>query len=394
MPVNYQQIQAQIKVLGLQVQSQRDLLEQARLEANLLLEESAGDPLGLKNRLDLALEKYPALRCAAPAWEQLDQAYPLPELKPPVVFLAADGSQINPDRHARVEYAVVNAGVFRMSYGLQETPQMVVRSQLLYPDPTDSSLSPLNEMYVALMRDLNERSMLADLALTEELPVIALTDGPLELFCELKESSEFTRMFQEYLLALLQLAGKGRIAAGYVDKPGAVLVVRLLELMLLQDNELQLAGRRRPFPGVTDTHLFINRLKPGERSAIFGLQSISASLYRETSHKLALNFFYLNVGLPNRSALARVDFPAWVAEQPDQVNQLHAALVQQCRLMGTTPYPYVLARAHEIAEIKIEERSQVEEMIIGEIQRQGAAVGNISSKQAIKNVTGSRTRKR
>jgi len=79
---------------------------------------------------------------------------------------------------------------------------------------------------------------------------------------------------------------------------------------------------------VNDRALFHDLLKPGERSAVFGIQSRFAAEYPEA---LALHFFYLNVGRPGRSWLARVEIPAWVAENPRMLDDLHAILVQQCR---------------------------------------------------------------
>ena len=59
---------------------------------------------------------------------------------------------------------------------------------------------------------------------------------------------------------------------------------------------------------------------------------------------LALHFFYLNVGAENDDYLARVEIPAWVAENPAQLDTLHAVLISQCRMLGPRPYPYLLHR--------------------------------------------------
>jgi hypothetical protein len=86
-----------------------------------------------------------------------------------------------------------------------------------------------------------------------------------------------------------------------------------------------------------------------------------------------------------------VDIPAWVAENNQMLDTLQATLVQQCRVMGSRPYPYLLHRAHETAVVTLEERDQVTQMIVMELRRRGVPVGEESNKQSAKGLPG-RTR--
>jgi len=101
-----------------------------------------------------------------------------------------------------------------------------------------------------------------------------------------------------------------------------------------------------------------------------------------------LHFFYLNVSknetIPN---LARVEVPAWVATNNQALDTLHATIVRQARITGG--YPYVLARAHELAIISTEEREAVEMMLAIEMRRQGFSP-SLSPKQQNKNLLGNR----
>lgn len=112
--------------------------------------------------------------------------------------------------------------------------------------------------------------------------------------------------------------------------------------------------------GLTDRDIYLELLDPGERSAVFAIHSPSAALYRD---EIALHFFYLNVG---RAGLARVEIPAWVAVSQQKLDALHAALIEQCRIMGPRPYPYLLHRAHEVAVVSIQEKEQVTQWIAQE----------------------------
>ena len=55
------------------------------------------DPDLLKEKLEKAGESWSG---AIPAVEPIDATYPPPSIPPQLVVLAADGSQIHPDRHA------------------------------------------------------------------------------------------------------------------------------------------------------------------------------------------------------------------------------------------------------------------------------------------------------
>jgi hypothetical protein len=86
-----------------------------------------------------------------------------------------------------------------------------------------------------------------------------------------------------------------------------------------------------------------------------------------------------------------VEIPAWVAENGQMLDTLQATLVQQCRVMGSRPYPYLLHRAHETAVVTLEERDQVTQMIVMELRRRGVPVAEESYKQSAKGLQG-RTR--
>jgi hypothetical protein len=223
--------------------------------------------------------------------------------------------------------------------------------------------------------------------------VITLTDGPLELWTTTLEegrvAGEFKKSLDQYLAVLRQLSEQNVATAGYVDKPGADLVVRLLEVAKAETGNLVEMRKFHPFKGVTDRELFKDILQPGERSGIFSIQSRSSKPYQG---ELKLHFFYLNVGKAQHPYLARVEIPAWVAENQAMLDSLHAALVSLCRMIGARAYPYLLHRAHETAVVSLEEKEQVTTMIVNELRKRGVEVVGVSAKQYNKDVSGTRTR--
>jgi hypothetical protein len=220
--------------------------------------------------------------------------------------------------------------------------------------------------------------------------VITFTDGPMELWGakDAGDTAEFKKSLDIYLEALEALRRLEVITAGYVDKPLASLVVRLLEVAITPVEELPRVKDLHPLGRVSDMDLYRGLLTEGERSAVFAIQSKSAANYKEA---ISLHFFYLNVGRAGHPYLARVEIPAWVAGDPLKLDNLHAALVSQCRIMGGRPYPYLLHRAHETAVVTQDEKSQVTQMIIQELYKRGVEVGVASSKQSAKDLE-SRTR--
>jgi hypothetical protein len=393
MPVNYQEIQGQVRAMGQQAQRLERERDDRFRQANELLDLHANDLDGLRSLVEQAAEQYTNLRCARPLSEPLTYVFgPPPPSDTRPVLLAADGSQANPSRHDMVEFGLINVGVFRICPGQALVPQERVFSKLLYEEDFDGEQEPLNEETIAMRRDLRERQILADLSANEGQPVITLTDGTLELFHEPREDRYSQRQHEEYLDALERMASMNVATAGDVDKPRAYLVVRVLELQMLRDR-LEAFGRERPLRGVTDDYLFRSRLQPGQRTAVFALQFKTAERFAaRLGGRMALNFFYLNVGHPQHPALARVEVPAWVAIQPWLLTLLHCALLEQCEVTGGRPYPYALHRAHEIALISFGEKQQLSDLIVSEFYRQGVQVGIKSNKQFHKDLPG-RTRR-
>ena len=87
--------------------------------------------------------------------------------------------------------------------------------------------------------------------------------------------------------------------------------------------------------------------------------------------------------------VARVEVPVWIALDPSAVGLLHAAVVEQCKV--SPGYPYVLARAHEIAVVTSTERAEFEKMIATQLIRLGIEA-KLSEKQFQKSLLAAKRR--
>jgi len=391
MPVNLLDIQHKLTDFSAQASARKQKLASRQQEINNLIEGYADRLDDLIERVERAAALFPQLRCAVPR-EPLDTVVSMPSLPDRFTVIAADGSQINPSRHARVEFCVINVGLVKMVRGSGLTPQVKTVSQLL---DYDSIFLPnggmITEGMVALKRDLREREALMEIADDLQPPAISMTDGPLELYREPQETAEFTKTFERYLNVLQQLSDRGLLTLGYVDKPGSDLIGRLLELIQMSEDDLRNHSQyRRRFSGVRDVHLMQDLLTtPGDRSALFAIYSPTALRF---GRELLPHFFYLNVGPVGKPHLARVEVPGWIAQNPALLGLLQAVLTEQAAIMGTRPYPYILHRAHEVAVVTMQEHQHVEEMIVAEFDRRGIPVDEKSYKQYHKDLPTGKTR--
>ncbi len=384
MPINFQQIRAAIQQFGREAPHQAQLKDQHLNKAISLIREFSQNSDEFWKHIQTILVSNPDIRCALPTDEPLDAVYAAIPSNQSIVLLAADGSQIIPDQHLAIQFGVINVGILRMQPG--HTPLESIESDLLFAHDIFTEQGFLvGEELIALRRDHKERSHLLQAALNESTTVLTLTDGPLELFREGRETREYQTLLEDYLSILSEMAHHAVLTAGYVDKPRSDLLIRTLELSQTPPDRISEALRVREMPGITDADLFAHILQPQERSAIFRLNSSSS---RRFQGPLAIHFFYLNIGREGKPQIARVEIPAWVLKNPENVNLIHDHLLDQCQIMGAKTYPYILHRAHEIAVVSYQERQHLLGMLQQTLLSQGLSPGEKSSKQYHKDLRG------
>jgi hypothetical protein len=329
---------------------------------------------------------------AIPTAEPVNGAFAAP--RPPARYnaIAADGSQIYPDRHGVALYYLINIGSIVFRSGLAQAPSQASQPQVFYEDADlyeeDGGQKP--SVLIDAERDRRELAELARLAQVEAAaaPTVAVLDNGLLLYLSLQidDQALIRALLSRYLDELDKLREVGAAVAGVVERPRAASVVRLLHLNGLALNEIRDEALRDLGPnyaGLNDGMLF-DFLQPGERSALFVNASPNNDIYyRPREH--TIYFFYLNVGRAGKSALLRVEVPEWVAVDQARLDLVHAALVAQSQV--SDGFPYILMRAHELAVVSVAERRAFDEMIMGALIRQRLSPG-ISQKAQGKAWTG------
>ncbi|MCP5097965.1 MAG: DNA double-strand break repair nuclease NurA, partial [Chloroflexi bacterium] len=155
------------------------------------------------------------------------------------------------------------------------------------------------------------------------------------------------------------------------------------------DFDWKTLGTKAATGGLIDTDIFRELLQPGQRSKLFVNISKPNEGFANQDEANEVCFFYLNPGVSGKQ-IARVDVPRWVADLPDGVENVHALIISQCRIIGD--YPYVLARADEMAVVGRQDASELNFMLDIIMQRHGIA-SDITAKQGSKELArGGRTR--
>ncbi|MEW5957147.1 MAG: DNA double-strand break repair nuclease NurA [Chloroflexota bacterium] len=388
MTLELNQVASQVRAMGQSLAQQRPDRDQTLRQARSLLQQFSTQFSELHERVQRAERVQQSQRFgwvgAAPDVEALAEAYALPACPERLTIIASDGSQILPDQHAIYPYYVINIGSITYRHGSHRKPDTYHPPPVLNYEPFDELGRLISVPEVNVQRDLAELDILVDrvqqLGRPPE-PIIALMDGQLSLrVIDLPYDQQ--QAWQDKYVKLLDALRRSQALLGaYIDRPRSTFVLALLHLA-----SLEIAGiteeslHHSPFRYLTDLDLF-DFLAPGERSAIFTVRAKGLDKYESAGH--TVHFFYLNVGQSRaRPYLARLEIPAWLAGDRPALDTLHAAVVRQARITGG--YPYVLARADELAVISAEEREAVEMMLALELRRLGLNP-EISSKQRQKN---------
>lgn len=306
---------------------------------------------------------------AIPTAEPLDGVYPLPEIPEKLTVAAADGSQIQPDRHGAALYYMINIGSLVYRHGSGEAPEARSEATLGYTeDDLYENDNPVSGNLLDIRRDLGELRRLADVCEEEApRPTVALVDGSIVLWV-LRDRPPGARKekVEAYLEQLDRIRRAGGIVGGFISRPGYDEVTGLLHLASLDGDRKKAEKEPNPFQHLPDRAIFAS-LPPGARSALF----VSP---KETSQRdygqHEVHFFYLNlVQEGEQPVIARVEAPAWVVEDSAKLDILHGATVAQARITGD--YPYALARADELAYISSQERAALEDMVSKALMRAG-----------------------
>jgi hypothetical protein len=325
---------------------------------------------------------------AIPTDEPVDAHYDLPPVPERFTFIAADGTEIQPDSHGVAFYYLINVGALLYRHGSGETPEAYSLPTIGFSeDDIYEGGQPVTGNLLDIKRDIAEITYLADLCTSEPrgATTVAVVDGTLILWT-LKDTPQAyqAEKAQAYLQQIDRIRKAGAAVAACISRPRRSEVAKLLYLAHVGgDVEQANADPREPMKRVPDYAIF-ETLSPGARSALFISPSkTNERYYRPHGH--TVHSFYLNLAEEGkRPAIVRIEVPAWIADSADDLRLVHSSIVAQARMAGD--YPYALIRADELAFINSREREAFEEMITSSLVRAGVPAA-LSPKKYYKTLT-------
>ena len=313
-------------------------------------------------------------------------------------IVAADGSQIMPDRHAAHLYYLINVGGFIYHHGDERAPDQFTEPELHFPQGDRGAAEFLTSSgEVSIARDLKEIGTLANVSWNHresQHPLLAILDQRLLYWPIGGPETGINEDVRQWLRAMTKLQDSGALLAGYIDRPMTTAVVTLLRSIQNVGKppdkfDWRSLGKLSAGGGLTDAVLFSRLLEPGQRSKVFVGISNPNKRFAEFAPTHEVCFFYLNPGLNGR-LIARIDIPRWVAEDETAVDAVHALIYDQCQILGD--YPYAIARADEMAVIGRQDQEELNFMIDLFMQRYGIE-SRLTAKQSSKGLArGGKTR--
>ncbi len=325
---------------------------------------------------------------AAPV-EPLNTRIDLPV--PPAVHtvIATDGSQIAPNHHEIAYCYLLNVGRVVLHYGqnrqplLDSLPEVFYRFEDLY---ISRQWGIRTEEWMGYRRTASEATVLAELACAaqNQVPTLAMVDGSLVYwFLEQLPNEARDRILPPILDAWSHLRKSGIPIIGYLSASRSGEALNFLRLqacthkvpdcMTFCPNQLEKTPCQVLDP-LRDTALWTVQLQPGQRSALWRSSARILDLYGDH----AIYFCYVHVG----TEIARIDLPAWVAENSVLLDQsLGLMLAQVQKGYG---YPVALAEAHNQAVVRGGDRARFFALLEQQMIKAGLRNVGTSYKEARK----------
>lgn len=367
--------------------------------------------------LETAQKTFPALQQKYQDWGDrliFNCAIPLEPLDTRVMIsappkahtvFATDGSQIAPSHHEIAYCYLINVGRIMLHYGqslhplLDNIPEVFYRSEDLY---IARKWGIRTEEWMGYCRTASEAQMLAEMACKwvlppgshANIPNVAMVDGSLVYwFLENIPLEARERILIPVLEAWRNLRETNIPLIGYISSTRSIDAVHYLRLAACPHATPdcstycldQKTGDRRPefletlpcqiIEPIRDKTLWEHQLKPGERSGIWQSTSRILQMYPD-SEKVC--FCYVHVG----AEVARVEFPRWLAEDPQKLDQTLGILLGQVH--KGYGYPVAIAEAHNQAVVRGGDRARFFALLEQQMVKAGLKNVGVSYKETRK----------
>ncbi|MEH2159625.1 MAG: DNA double-strand break repair nuclease NurA [Nostoc sp.] len=303
--------------------------------------------------------------------------------------IATDGSQIAPNHHEIAYCYLLNIGRVVLHYGQNRHPLLDSLPEVFYR-PEDLYMSRQwgirTEEWMSFRRTASEATVLAELACAAkgEAPALAMVDGSLIYwFLEQLPMDARDRILPPILEAWQQMRDAQIPLMGYLSASRSIETMNFLRLLACPHpvpdckshcpNQLEKVPCKI-FEQLRDTSVWATRLKPGQRSTLWRSNSPILELYGDQT----IYFCYVHVG----TEIARIEVPAWVAENPTMLDQALGLMLAQ--VQKGYGYPVAIAEAHNQAVVKGGDRARFFALLEQQMIKAGLKNVGTSYKEARK----------
>ena len=274
------------------------------------------------------------------------------------IVVSVDGSQIYYDKHQGPPCFLINVGWMQLRYGV--TGKSIAYGSFPFlTTKLDADNDYGSPDFVNMQREAHEFDYALEqmLAIKQELPeelAVCLFDGSLIFFHLDAQDMDLKDKFLSYYCKILEQFYQNKmLVAGYMSLPRTKELVNLCKLELAQYDDLAIE-HTSVIDRLTDVDIVDLYLQPNQRSIVF--KSKAPICYVYPTH-LQPYFCYLHVG----TEIVRLEFPAWIGQSDELVNQICSVALDQAR--KGRGYPVCLFEAHEQAVIKSYDRDFFYRMI-------------------------------
>lgn len=278
---------------------------------------------------------------------------------PPKVHtvISTDGSQISPNHHEIAYCYLLNIGRVVLHYGqnmhplLDSLPEVFYRPEDLY---VSRQWGIRTDEWMGFCRTASESTVLAELACSVkgEVPILAMVDGSLIYwFLEQLPMDARDRILPPILEAWKQMREAQIPLMGYLSASRNIEAMNFLRLSACPHpvpdcisycpNQLEAVPCKK-FEPLRDTALWATQLKPGQRGTLWRSNARILELYDNQT----IYFCYVHVG----TEIARIEVPAWVAENTTMFDQALGLMLAQ--VQKGYGYPVAIAEAHNQAVVR------------------------------------------
>ena len=281
--------------------------------------------------------------------------------------VASDGSQIYADAHQISDCYLLHISGIDLRYGASGAAQMDATPHFFYNGMRDGWHDALAQGSGLIGRELvDARRHIAELdelaRLLEAqtaLPTLGMGDGIFDLRVSAQQAwRDWAQNENDRVLDRLRACGQP--ICGYIAASRATDVVTALRVVSgewgIEEEAAQEMSR------LSDARLFGELLPDSARSAVFlsrrNLPSSTRSAPNSNSSRHQTCFFYLKI---EDGDVARLEFPVWVAQRDDWLDQIHVLTLAQ--IAKGDGYPLALMEAHEHAVVRGEEREMFYQLL-------------------------------